>query len=82
VPRSIRGRPSGLKAAGAPPAAAALRAGPDPGDLGGPWRQETRARPGPAPAPHGTPPRLAAGYGDHGKGHLPAALQRPPEPAG
>jgi IS30 family transposase len=26
-------------------------------------------------------PRPATGYGDHGKGHQPAALQRPSEPA-
>jgi len=33
VPRSVRGRPSGLQAARASPAATALRAGLDPGDL-------------------------------------------------
>jgi len=42
VPRSVRDRPSGLKAA-----AHRLRrrpaAGPDPGDLCGPWRQATGA---------------------------------------
>ena len=31
--------------------ATALRAALDPGDLGGPWRQEERAGPGPAPGP-------------------------------
>src|SRR6266853_1939601 len=30
--------------------ATALRAALDPGDLGGPWRQEERSGPGPAPA--------------------------------
>jgi len=43
MPRMVRGRPSGLKAAPHP-----LRgrpaAGPDPGDLCGPWRQDPRAR--------------------------------------
>ncbi|HEY0998025.1 MAG TPA: hypothetical protein VGD83_00175, partial [Streptosporangiaceae bacterium] len=34
---------------------------------------------GPAPATHAAPP-LTAAYGDHGKGHLPALLQRPVEP--
>jgi len=81
APRSIRGRSSSLQAA-AHRCATALRAGLDPGDLGGPWRPEARG-PGqdlPPPA-HGTPLRPAVRYGDHGKGHLPAALQRPIEPA-
>ena len=51
----VRGRPSGLKAAPHP-----LRgrpaAGPDPGDLCGPWRQDPRARHKACPrAAHGTP---------------------------
>ena len=42
--------------------------------------------PGHGPAPglprpaRDTQPRLATGYGDHGKGHLQAVLQRPVEP--
>jgi hypothetical protein len=60
----------------------ALRAGPDPGASAAPGRHEPGARPEPAPRSARHPlPRLAAGYGDHGTGHLPAALQRPPEPA-
>ena len=36
---------------------------------------------GRAPGPHGTRPRRATGYGDHGRVHLPAVLRRPLEPA-
>ena len=51
----VRGRPSGLKAAPHP-----LRgrpaAGPDPGDLCGPWRQDPKGRHKACPrAAHGTP---------------------------
>jgi RNA polymerase sigma factor (sigma-70 family) len=46
----LRGRSSGLQGAGASRLrATALRAALDPGDLGGPWRQEERSGPGPAP---------------------------------
>jgi len=55
APRSIRGRPSGLKAA-----AHRLRRRPcgpalTPETAAAPRRQQPRARPGPAPAAHGTP---------------------------
>ena len=80
VPRSVRGRPSGLQAARASPAATALRAGLDPGDLGGPWAAGIKGQAGGLPLPaHGTLPAPAA-YGEHGKRHLPALLQRPVEP--
>src|SRR6516162_6177649 len=80
APRSVRGRPSGLQAARASPAATALRAGLDPGDLGGPWAAGIKGQAGGLPLPaHGTLPAPAA-YGEHGKRHLPALLQRPVEP--
>ena len=49
VPRSVRGRPSGLKAAHASPAATALRACVDPGDLDGPWAAAATGQAQPAP---------------------------------
>src|ERR1700726_4201019 len=51
----VRGRPSGLKAACGTAARRPWRAGPDPGDLCGPWRQEPRARHKPAPALRAAP---------------------------
>jgi hypothetical protein len=47
-----------------------------------PSRRKPRARPRAFPRPaRDTRPRFATGHGDHRKGHLQAALQRPVEPA-
>jgi hypothetical protein len=75
------GRPAGLKAA-----AHCLRRRPtvglDPGDLGAPGPQEAKGQATSLPRPaRDTRPRFATGHGDHRKGHLQAALQRPVEPA-
>ena len=56
VPRSVRGRPSGLQAARASPAATALRAGLDPGDLGGPWAAGIKGQAGGPPPGHARHP--------------------------
>jgi hypothetical protein len=77
----VRGRPSGLKAAcgtaARPACGRALT--PEPLHPQAAGNQGQAQGLPPASAPH--PAQPAPGYGEHGKGHLPALLQRPPEPA-
>jgi hypothetical protein len=72
-------RPPGCCAS---PAATALRAGLDPGDLCGPWAAETKGQAQGLPPlrtqPRPWPQRMVKTE----KGHLPALLQRPVEPRG